>query len=561
MSVIIKTPLSAISFSALLATLSACDAPAAIEKVQPQAFAMHKQAEFPKSTKSQPGSPLRIEFEAWTRASAAPPVELHFDPLDNSKASTASANFVNNKLDRELSLPAGRYRIRAKASGYAVELPHEIAVLGHQEPTVIHGAIRDRATLALRLHDRVRGLPLNNARVSLTPVTVGQATPKIAMLQRDGSYWAEELPPGRYRIEVEAQGQCQATTHEIDVTRSESTVDLAVQPGASLTGRVVHEGSGVQGARVEFSGPDGAGLVTTHSGPDGHFRLMNLCPERGILRAEHSDFASYWASDVRVDGSWRENNDIQLSVGSVFHAKFVDKSGQPLAHTEVWLHASGSVFDARRSQHAKSDEHGDIVAPHLASIPEAITIASKQTLPWTKTLDGDERSTFDLGTIAVPPAHEQSFAIVDEQGRSIANAQLSIQRSVFDRGDWTANEQGRATLAFHGDEPFEVQARAPGYASITSIIAGPTRGVVRLELKAHARAQICAGFNDGLPSTLILRRGRETVMHRFTGRCAQLDSIVPDAYTWVIERSGRKVGSWHELRLSAGEEAHVDATP
>lgn len=261
------------------------------------------------------GRPIpRARLEAWPMRQAQPPV----------------TGWSRNDGRFDLyGLAAGTYRLRILARGYQDrELPDLMAGRGD-----VHVTMAPRATLRLRVRGP-EGQVLHSYQIGVrrsfaandpfeTPIGLVAELPDQRIRLDGFTEYAEVpgLPPGRFQVEVNAEGTAKVLSEPFDVATDTASVEVEVRlhRGATLRGRVLDElGRPVAEATVETQ-PDGAlpdnpflravagaapdritrRKVTT--GPSGDFELPMLALASYQLQIEHPETCRAVVPGLRLD--------------------------------------------------------------------------------------------------------------------------------------------------------------------------------------------------------------------------------------------------------------------
>src|SRR3982750_912721 len=96
----------------------------------------------------------------------------------------------------------------------------------------------------------------------------------------DGTFRLQ-VKEGSYDVIFKREGFAAKTVRGQAVTASAQPVNVTLDPGVEITGRVVRSGAGVEGVNVAAMSQDGMANAVT--GPDGSFRLEDLTPGQMML--------------------------------------------------------------------------------------------------------------------------------------------------------------------------------------------------------------------------------------------------------------------------------------
>jgi hypothetical protein len=129
------------------------------------------------------------------------------------------------------------------------------------------------------------------------------------VLDGDGRYRVDGLPPGRYLATVAARGFAPPREREVEIGTGESRLDFALSRGGRLVGRVSDAAShqAIAGALVTLEGaPDTSALPTASSartGGDGRFTLDGLAPGLASIMVAADGHHGRLISGLRSDGA------------------------------------------------------------------------------------------------------------------------------------------------------------------------------------------------------------------------------------------------------------------
>ncbi len=190
----------------------------------------------------------------------------------------------------------------------------------------------------------------------------------------DGTFEIDDVDPGRYVVQVSAEGYATKQSEELEVVRKSvpSSVVIALDHGSMLRGVVLRSSdrAPVSGAVVslradasrDLFGNDlsggfrrgGAGGVVT--GEDGRFALMNVSPGEYALDVTHDLYAPQRVEGIVVgDVGYFETPEVLLVKGGTVSGIVRDESGQPDPKAQVTL--TGPRFDRK----TRTDREGRFV--------------------------------------------------------------------------------------------------------------------------------------------------------------------------------------------------------
>jgi protocatechuate 3,4-dioxygenase beta subunit len=102
----------------------------------------------------------------------------------------------------------------------------------------------------------------------------------MARTASDGTF-SIRVKEGNYDVVFKREGYAAKTVRGQVVSASAQPINVTLDPGVEITGRVVRNGVGVEGVNVNAMSQDGMGNSVT--GPDGSFRIEDLTPGQMML--------------------------------------------------------------------------------------------------------------------------------------------------------------------------------------------------------------------------------------------------------------------------------------
>ena len=175
-------------------------------------------------------------------------------------------------------MAGGRFQLTATAPGLATSETYEVAVEPAGTGTTPRVLLRLSAAHTLSGAVLEEGSPVVGAQVTAHHGAVG-SLPSFTGPQ--GRFALNNVPPGRATLKV--HGFEVVAPHSIMLEDSDVDVTVEVRSGASVSGRVLHQGNPVVGAQV--STQTGT-FAVTRSLANGQYHLTNLAPGTYVLRAE-----------------------------------------------------------------------------------------------------------------------------------------------------------------------------------------------------------------------------------------------------------------------------------
>jgi protocatechuate 3,4-dioxygenase beta subunit len=247
-------------------------------------------------TQEKPNGEIRIEFgtaalRGRCQDAGGQPVTsawVTVEKADTPGSSVGSRAVESTGLFELKGLPAGTYRLRIWANGYAQATTDVFTLAAEESRDMGAVPLQRGADLAGRVTNDV-GHPVENATISLKDHT-GRPVYTFSLFTTgsDGRYTVQGVVPGRYTVGAEARGLA-PTTKQVDVDAAGATADLVLTRGGSVKVRVIDAaGHPVEGARVVLTDASGEAVTRTLSlvtffesgrdrtGPEGETTIPDL---------------------------------------------------------------------------------------------------------------------------------------------------------------------------------------------------------------------------------------------------------------------------------------------
>src|SRR5580765_2180981 len=209
-----------------------------------------------------------------------------------------------------------------------------------------------------------RDHPVPEARVLAFPVGGDGGTPFETATDLSGHFRLARLPPGPYRLLIEAAGF--PTTEKTPVTAPSDDAAIRVEgEGRSIVGRVTRGGAPSPGTRVLLAPDAGGPMRETLARAGGGFACGGLGAGRYAVRAVAADAASVTAPAIEASDT-PAAREIQLEIGAVrsVAGRVVDDAGKALSAVPVRIETDkGAPGDDPLPTLVDSDGAGRFAAP------------------------------------------------------------------------------------------------------------------------------------------------------------------------------------------------------
>lgn len=284
------------------------------------------------------------------------------------------------------------------------------------------------------------------------------------------------VPHGAYGLTVRAPG---FSDHQVEVQLEggERTLDVVLEPGAVVSGRVVDEYGRPAGGVIVNVSPTGEGETT---GPDGRFAITLPMPGVYELNAHHSDWGG---TDAKVTAP---ADGVELALQSKAGVRAVITSGGlPLEGGAVLMRGGEDVFFSDRP----SGADGVALMRGLPPGEYLVGVTHPDHLP-----SAFQRVVLPEGqTVEVPfalsPGARIGGQIRDEQGRPIPGvAVIALGHNTVGGEPSTTTGEGRFSVGpLRPDRNYRLQITHPDYQTPPVVTARADGPALEITLQGKQR--------------------------------------------------------------------------
>ena len=395
-------------------------------------------------------------------------------------------------------LAEGRYALRAVRDGSAAYLDGVMVAIGDGGSGVVTVELRAATTLSGRLRDR-SGRVIAGGEATLAEAD-GAPLPRSATSDGEGNFRFGAVLPGSYVVTARADGYYPSEPRALRVGRVPATVELRLDAGATIDGRVVDDhAQPIAGADVQVSGEaaDGTPIAVTassgaaaarsgavepsgelgvlrgpipfppavplptlapppkafHTDDKGAFRLIGLPAGKLVVVATHADFARGASEPLRVTAGADVTVTVVLSRGVEVRGRVSDDHGAAVAGAELSGDDGATL--------AVSDGNGAYVIRHVAQAL-TLTVRAIGYLPATRAVAPSERGPFDVQLRRAEG--RLGGEIVDDRGAALSAARVEIASPPMAPRWLTTDRAGRFRADGLGPGPYRVTVRHADFA-------------------------------------------------------------------------------------------------
>lgn len=380
-------------------------------------------------------------------------------------------------------LEPGRVAVTAVADDGATA--REVVEAGREEDVVLH--LSPAGVLEGRVVTQTGETP-TGVQVAAFGVGAGGASLQPTV-QPDGSFVAERVTPGQYRVSADAPGWSRASAEVTVVSGQPASVELVLKRGGSIVGQVL----GLTASELERCQVL-AESARAKPAADGSFTLTGVRPGEGeVLGMVFPDgkrrSARYSLQDLETPVR------VELDFGrGVTVSGTVRRGGQPTPGLTVDARSTGaggsSVTDAGGSFEVPGLEPGEVTVRVLDARGRSLVVK-------TLAVDADRRLDLD-----VPGGVVRGRVVALPERRPVVGARVSVrgegEAAGLERGA-VCDETGAFRVEELPDGDFTVEARAASFTPASRAVhvtmgAAPE---VTLELEAERRLVLEVRLSGG----------------------------------------------------------------
>jgi protocatechuate 3,4-dioxygenase beta subunit len=191
----------------------------------------------------------------------------------------------------------------------------------------------------------------------------------------DGTFTLR-VKEGTYDVVFKREGFAAKTARGVQVNASSKPVEVSLEPGVEVSGRVTRGGTGVEGVNVGIASMDG--FTNTTTGPDGSFHIADLTPGQMMMNvSKREDFIQV----NRMVTAPAKDVTVELPPGGKITGRVVDKSShRPVTSFEAGVTTSRSgggmmIMMPPMLRHFTSDD-GSFVLENVPPGPTQVTVSA-----------------------------------------------------------------------------------------------------------------------------------------------------------------------------------------
>ena len=388
----------------------------------------------------------------------------------------------------------------------------------------------------------------------------------------DGSF-AIRVKPGIYDLSFRREGFAEKNVSGIQVNTTSKPVEVKLDPGVELSGRVTRGGVGVEGVNVNIVGERG-----TVTAPDGSFSIGDLSPGQVMLIIRKQDD---FIQQMRPASVPTKDLLIDLPIGGRISGRVVDKSTrQPITTFEAGISntrsGGGMAFGMPPSLKSFTSDDGTFVLDNVPPGPvQLVANAPGYADGRVGGLTVEDGKTVADVEVALEPGVKLTGRVTGPDGSPLGGVSV--------RPDASASMSGRAGVIFNSGSfgmtdpsgEYSIDNVESGEKSFSFSKGGylPAQKTITLSGKeARLDAQLSAGLtatglvvtDAGVPVPDAAVRAVSASEGMF-GRGAttdangafHIDGLAPGHYAFQASKNGFADGQVSDFDIAAGAPVRV----
>jgi protocatechuate 3,4-dioxygenase beta subunit len=382
---------------------------------------------------------------------------------------------------------------------------------------------------------------------------------------RDGTFTLR-VKEGAYDLEFKHEGYAPKSVRAVQVSAGSKPIDVTLETGVQVSGRVVRGGAGVEGVNVTAMA---GAMTTTVTGPDGSFVVADLVPGQVML-----NFSKFEESirEVRTVNAPARELTVELPPGGRITGRVLDKTTRrPIASFQAGVSNSrsggGMVMMAPPSLRSFTSDDGSFTLENVPIGPvEVVAQAAGYVNGRTANINMDEAKTINDVEVLLDTGAKIIGKVTGPDGSPVQGASVGVEaaggggpmRLMGDAAGATTDASGEYTLETVESGSRTVSVRHQKYLPATKTVDVTGREVrVDVQLSGGIKVTGVVVTDAGAPvadATVRIaggggfgRSGRTDQNGAFT-----LESVAPGRYTVTARKQGYADGTLRDVDLSTG---------
>ncbi|HEX9985290.1 MAG TPA: carboxypeptidase-like regulatory domain-containing protein [Thermoanaerobaculia bacterium] len=381
---------------------------------------------------------------------------------------------------------------------------------------------------------------------------------------------------GTYDFSFRGDGYAAKSVRAIQVGNNAKPVEVTLDPGVELTGRVTRGGTGVEGVQItSFMGTD---LIRTVTAPDGSFYISDLTPGPVVLNFSKSDD---FVQETRNVTAPARDVTVELPPGGRVSGRVTDKAtGQPVTTFQAGLsgaRAGGGISIVGPPQvRTFTNDDGSFTLENLPPGPTQLIVqAAGYTTARVPNVNVEEGKTVPNIEVQLDTGVKLTGKVTGPDGAGIAGATVRLDTMGGGRGMRMPGMDVSATTDASGE--FVLEALEPGEKTFQIAHQAYLAATKTIELKGHdARLDVQLGSGQRITGTVvtdsgapvaeaIVRASSAAAGNMFGGESVRTDAsgnftlegLTPGRYTFSASKNGYAEGTLRDVDISTGAPVRI----
>lgn len=382
------------------------------------------------------------------------------------------------------------------------------------------------------------------------------------------------LKEGKYDVVFKREGFAAKTLRTQTVGPNEKPVEVTLDPGVEITGRVVRGGVGVEGVSVNALSEGGMAQSTT--GPDGSFTLADLTPGQMMINVNKMDAM---IQEMRPITAPARDLVIELPTGGRITGRVVDKATRrPLTSFQAGVSTSrgggGMMIMMPPMMRAFTSDDGTFVLENVKPGPtQVMAMSPGYTTGRAPNVEVEDGKTIADVEVALEAGAKLVGKVTDSSGSPLSGVSVRAEMMGgpgrvmrFDGVDTatTTDPNGEYTLESlePGEKTFNF-ARS-GYVTETKTVTLAGGKDTRLDVTIGSGLRISGQVvtEGGAPvgeatvrASSAAGGGREA--HTDASGAFQLEGLAPGHYTFSASKSGLANGIVRDVDIAVNNNVRI----
>jgi protocatechuate 3,4-dioxygenase beta subunit len=392
----------------------------------------------------------------------------------------------------------------------------------------------------------------------------------------DGAFTLR-LKEGTYDVNFKREGYAAKNVRGTQVTASTKPLEVALNEGVEITGRVTRGGRGVEDVNISVISEDGSGF--TQTGPDGSFRIGDLTPGQVMLAVtKPADFIQ----QMRPTSAPARDVNIDLPPGGTVRGHVVDKNThQPITSFQAGIATSrqggGMMIQTPPQLRAFTSDDGSFVLENVPPGPvEVVAQAPGYTSGRVGGLTLEEGKSLNEVEVGLDTGVRVTGKVTGPDGAPLSGA--TVRQDPFAGG-------GRRPVRIGGPDSqtvtdangeFVIEAVEPGektfefshsglLAEQRTVTLSGRESRIDVQLSSGTRLTGMVMTEGGVPVSDASVRAMSAASGGFGGRSTQTDAggsftfegLAPGHYTFNASKAGYADGSTRDVDISTGAPVRI----